>query len=360
MTSYRTLEWLDNTHTLRLIDQRLLPGEVTYLETADYVQAAEMIRSLVVRGAPAIGATAAYGMALAAYNSQAASLPELRKALEQAAQTLIAARPTAVNLPWAVGRVLDLVRSPAFQSIPELQQAILNEAHEIAAEDVRTNQAIGRHAQEVGPDPAVFIHHCNTGALATVDYGTALGIIRTAHESGKKVFVYVDETRPRLQGARLTAWELDQLNIPHTVIVDGASGFVMKRRHVDLCTVGCDRVAANGDTANKVGTYNLALAARAHGVPFYIAAPTSTIDLSIPSGDAIPIEERPSNEVLQIGEALIAPEGTQAFNPAFDVTPAEYITGIITEMGIARPPYTQSLPPLVQAAREMHLKERAR
>ena len=358
MTAYRSLEWLPN-QTLRLLDQRVIPKSIEYLETQDYHQVAKMIREMVVRGAPAIGATAAYGMALAAYHTLSADVRELRPVLEQAGHVLKDARPTAVNLAWAVDRALKLVRSPQYKTIPALQAALLAEAHEIAAEDVRTNKAIGLNALEILPDPVTFIHHCNTGALATIDYGTALGIIRTAHEHGRKVFVYVDETRPRLQGARLTSWELTQLGISHAIIVDGASGFVMKRKHVDLCVVGCDRVAANGDTANKIGTYNLALAAKAHAVPFYVAAPTSTIDLSISDGDEIPIEERSALEVVQIGSEHIAPQGASVFNPAFDVTPAEYITGIITEVGIAHPPYIESLPRLVSQARKLHEAERA-
>jgi len=359
MTNYRSLEWLPDK-TLRLLDQRLIPQAMEYLDTRDYRQVADMIREMVVRGAPAIGAAAAYGMALAAYHTPAADLQALRPALEQAGQVLKDARPTAVNLAWAVDRALKLVRSPQYETIPALQAALLAEADEIAAEDVRTNQAIGLNALAILPDPVTFIHHCNTGALATVDYGTALGIIRTAHEHGREVFAYVDETRPRLQGARLTSWELTQLGIPHAIIVDGASGFVMKRKHVDLCVVGCDRVAANGDTANKIGTYNLALAAKAHAVPFYVAAPTSTIDLSVPSGDEIPIEERDAAEVVQIGVERVALQGAGVFNPAFDVTPADYITGIITEVGIAYPPYTESLPKLVLQARKLHEAERKR
>ena len=357
MATYRSLEWLPN-QTLRLLDQRVIPQAMEYLDTQDYRQVADMIREMVVRGAPAIGAAAAYGMALAAYHTPAVDVQELRPALEQAGQVLKDARPTAVNLAWAVDRALKLVRSSQYETILALQAALLAEADEIAAEDVRTNKAIGLNALEILPDPVTFIHHCNTGALATIDYGTALGIIRTAHEHGRKVFAYVDETRPRLQGARLTSWELTQLGIPHAIIVDGASGFVMKRKHVDLCVVGCDRVAANGDTANKIGTYNLALAAKAHAVPFYVAAPTSTVDLSIRNGDEIPIEERKATEVVQIGNEHIAPQGAGVFNPAFDVTPAEYITGIITEVGIAYPPYIESLPKMVSMARKMHDAER--
>jgi methylthioribose-1-phosphate isomerase len=359
MTTYRSLEWLPD-RTLRMLDQRVIPQAMEYLDTQDYHEVAEMIRDMVVRGAPAIGAAAAYGLALAAYHTPAAGIDALRAALELAGQVLKDARPTAVNLAWAVERVLALVRSPQYATIPALQAAILAEANEICAEDVRTNKAIGLHALEVLPDPVTFIHHCNTGALATIDYGTALGIIRTAHEHGRKVFAYVDETRPRLQGARLTSWELTQLGIPHAIIVDGASGFVMKRRHVDACVVGCDRVAANGDTANKIGTYNLALAAKAHNVAFYVAAPTSTIDLAIQDGDGIPIEERGAAEIVRLGGVRLAPEGAQGFNPAFDVTPAEYITGIITEVGIAYPPYTESLPKLVAEARALHASERVK
>jgi len=353
MTTYNSLEWLPN-QTLRMLDQRLIPQAIEYLETQDYQQVAFMIRDMVVRGAPAIGAAAGYGMALAALHTSCADAQELKAVLESAGQVLKDSRPTAVNLAWAVDRCLAAARSPQITDIPALQTAILAEANEIAAEDIRTNRAMGLHALEILPDPVTFIHHCNTGALATVAYGTALGIIRTAHEHGRKVFVYVDETRPRLQGARLTSWELTQLGIPHAIIVDGASGFVMKRKKVDLCVVGCDRVAANGDTANKIGTYNLALAAKAHGVPFYIAGPTSTIDLAIASGDEIPIEERSASEIVQIGAERFAPDGAAVFNPAFDVTPAEYITGIITEAGIAYPPFTQSLPAMVLKAREMH------
>lgn len=358
MTTYRSLEWLPY-RVLRLLDQRMIPQAMNYLDTQDYRQVAEMIRDMVVRGAPAIGAAAAYGMALAAFYTPAPDVSALRPALEQAAQTLKDARPTAVNLAWAVDRVLNIVQSPQYTETSALQAAVLKEADEIAAEDIRTNKAIGMNALEILPNPVTFIHHCNTGALATVDYGTALGIIRTAHEHGRQVFVYVDETRPRLQGARLTAWELTQLGIPHAIIVDGASGFVMKRKQVDLCVVGCDRVAANGDTANKIGTYNLALAAKGHAVPFYIAAPTSTIDLAVASGDDIPIEERGASEIVQIGSERVAPEGARVFNPAFDVTPAEYITAIITEVGIAYPPYQESLPTLVKQARRLHDSQRS-
>jgi methylthioribose-1-phosphate isomerase len=343
---YHTLQW--HSGCLRLLDQRKLPHEVTYIDYTEAREVAGAIRDMVVRGAPAIGATAAYGLALAAVSSQASTCEGMRVELEKAGQMLKAARPTAVNLAWAVDRVLGSLNAQKINDPADLQAAVLAEANRIFEEDIETNKQTGLNALPLIPDNAVFIHHCNTGALATVDYGTALGVIRTAHEHGRHPFVYVDETRPRLQGARLTAWELDQLGIPYQIIVDGASGHVMRTKHVDLCTVGCDRVAANGDTANKVGTFNLALAAYAHHVPFYVVGPTSTVDLNTPNGDAIPVEERAAEEVTHIGCEHIAPEGAHVFNPAFDVTPAKYITAIITEKGIARPPYEISLAAMKQ------------
>jgi len=353
MPAFRTLEWKNNA--LVLLDQRLLPQETRYLELHSPQEVAEAIRGMTVRGAPAIGAAAAYGLALAAQTSQSANAAGLLADLRAAAGQLQAARPTAVNLNWAVSRVLQAAASAASAGIDEIRAAVLREANAIAGEDVRANRQIGLNALPLLPDEVSFIHHCNTGALATVDYGTALGVIRTAHEHGKKVFVYVDETRPRLQGARLTAWELQQLGIPHQIIVDGASGYVMKTRKVDAVVVGCDRVAANGDTANKIGTYNLALAARAHRVPFYVCGPTSTIDLNTPSGDDIHIEERPEEEVTCFAGQRVAPAGSAALNPAFDITPAELINAIITEGGVARPPFDWSLPGVVANARKMHL-----
>jgi methylthioribose-1-phosphate isomerase len=349
MTPYRSIEFVN--HQVRMLDQRLLPHEIVYLDFSDYREVAEAIRNMTIRGAPAIGAAAGYGLALAGLQSQALRLEELRADLESAASVLRAARPTAVNLFWAIERVMGCVSRSQARSPQELVQQVLAEAEAIAAEDIEMCRNMGLHALSLVPDKAVFIHHCNTGALATVGIGTALGVIRTAHEAGKDVFVYVDETRPRLQGARLTAWELQQLGIPHAVIADGASGWVMKNRHVDLVTVGCDRVAANGDTANKIGTYNLALVAKAHGVPFYIVGPTSTVDLDTPCGERIQIEERDPREVTQIGNEQITPLGTQAVNPAFDVTPADLITAIITEMGVAYPPFTSSLADMVRRAR---------
>ena len=354
MTSYHTLLW--KTDGLELLDQRLLPHEERYVTLYSAAEVAEAIRNMTVRGAPAIGATAAYGLALAARESSQATPPALIADLHEAAVLLKNARPTAVNLAWALDRVLTKVDRSSSASVDTLKQLVLNEANAIAEEDVRTNRQMGLNALPLLPEKVTFLHHCNTGTLATVEYGTALGVIRTAHEQGKEVFVYVDETRPRLQGARLTSWELTQLGIPHQVIVDGASGYVMKNCGVDLVTVGCDRVAANGDTANKIGTYNLAIVARAHGVPFYVVGPTSTIDLNTPSGAEIAIEQRDPQEVSRIAEQLITPEGAKVLNPAFDVTPAEYITAIITEAGICYPPYRELLRIAVEKARETSLK----
>jgi methylthioribose-1-phosphate isomerase len=350
MSTYASIEWKNGV--VRMLDQRLLPHRTAYLELTDEHAVAAAIRDMVIRGAPAIGAAAAYGLALAAARSGAAEPETLRADLATAAAALRAARPTAVNLSWALNRVLARLADPALSTVEELRAVALAQAHAIAEEDVRTNRRLGLNALPLVPDKANIVHHCNTGALATVDYGTALGVIRAAHEHHKQVHVFVDETRPRLQGARLTAWELSRLGVPHTVIVDGASGHIMRTVGVDLCVVGCDRVAANGDTANKIGTYNLALVACAHGVPFYVAAPTSTIDLSIADGDAIPIEERAAGEVTHVGEEQVTPDGARVANPAFDVTPARYITAIITEMGIAYPPYRESLAALVEQANQ--------
>jgi len=348
MSTYKSLEWRD--HALRMLDQRLLPQQTIYVEYTDYRAVAEAIREMVVRGAPAIGAAAAYGLALAAQASAAADARGVRADLEQAAAVLRAARPTAVNLFWAIDRILARINQPDCDSSAAVRAAALEQAHAIADEDARSNKQMGLNALPLVPDQATIFHHCNTGALATVDYGTALGVIRAAHEHGKQVHVFVDETRPRLQGARLTAWELAQLEIPYTVIADGAAAHFMRTVGADLCVVGCDRVAANGDTANKIGTYNLALVAHAHGVPFYVAAPTSTIDLALPNGAAIPIEERAPREVTHVGSEQITPPNARVANPAFDVTPARFITAFITEAGIAYPPFETSLREMVECA----------
>ncbi len=342
MAEYFTIRWLEGG-VVRMIDQRRIPHEIVYLDYTDPTLLAQAIRDMVIRGAPALGAAGSYGLALAAVHSQARNTGDLLKELQATAEILRSARPTAVNLSWGIDRTLNRAMDPELKSVATIQEAVLEEALAIAEEDAQTNRQIGMNGQALIPERANIIHHCNTGTLATVDYGTALGVIRAAHEAGKQIHVYVDETRPRLQGARLTAWELQQLGIPHTVIADGASGHFMRIGKVDLCLVGCDRIAADGDTANKVGTYNLALAAYAHQIPFYVVGPTSTVDLSIPSGDFIHIEERPEQEVTHINDIQITPVGTKAANPAFDITPAKYIAAIITEKGVIRPPYEENL-----------------
>ena len=345
MATYQAAAW--DRDTLRLIDQRALPEETVYLEYEDYADVAEAIQTMVVRGAPAIGISVAYGMVLAARQSDAEDVESLRQDLRSAAEALESARPTAVNLTWALKRVMERASDPEIETVEAMRVAVLDEAKAIQAYEERSNEQIGQHALPLVPDGADFVHHCNTGPLATGGLGTALGVILTAHQAGKDVHVYVDETRPRLQGGRLTAWELQQWGVPHTVIVDGAAAHIMRTRKVDLCVVGCDRVVANGDTANKIGTYSLALAARAHAVPFYVVGPTSSIDMSIASGDEVEIEERPAVEVSHTLSCQITPDGTPIANPAFDITPAVYITGIITERGIAYPPYKDSLAALM-------------
>jgi methylthioribose-1-phosphate isomerase len=342
MSEFRTIEWLDGG-VVRMLDQRLLPQQTVYNDYTTAAEVAGAIRDMVIRGAPAIGAAAAYGLALTCAHSHATTAGELHGELEEAMETLSRARPTAVNLFYALDRVKRRLDDPALDSVAALRDAALAEARAIAEEDVRTNMQIGLNALPLVPQDATIIHHCNTGSLATVDYGTALGIIRTAHEHGRNVFALVDETRPRLQGGRLTAWELKQQGIPFKVIADGASGYYMRVQGVDLCVVGADRVAANGDTANKIGTYNLAVVAHENGVPFYVAAPTTTVDLNTATGDDIEIEERPQEEVTHIGDFQITPDGVAAGNPAFDITPARYITAIVTERGVAYPPFEDSL-----------------
>jgi methylthioribose-1-phosphate isomerase len=337
----RTVEW--EKGSLRLIDQRQLPGKFEIIELRDPAAVAQAIADMVVRGAPAIGAAAAYGMALAGLRSDAGSVEALRSDLQAAAEGLRLARPTAVNLTWAVKRQLAEANDPAWETPDQVRAALIRLAHTIADADVEANRRLGAHGAVLIQDGDTILHHCNTGALATVDYGTALGLVRAAHESGKRVHVLVDETRPRLQGARLTAWELKNLGIPFDLIADNAAGHFMRAGLVNLVLVGADRIAANGDVANKIGTYQLAVVARENGIPFYSVAPTSTIDLELPGGDDIPIEERPPEEVLTLGGQSIAPEGISARNPAFDVTPHRFITAIVTENGIAYPPFVRNL-----------------
>ncbi|MFL7892466.1 MAG: S-methyl-5-thioribose-1-phosphate isomerase [Anaerolineales bacterium] len=337
----RTVTWDDSQHQVRMIDQRLLPGEYREVSFSSYVQVAEAIQQMVVRGAPAIGASAAYGMALAAYTSTASDILAFKDEMFKAREVLLRARPTAANLTWAIDRMLQVFENSEPGNIDDLRQTMLEQAQLIADQDVQINKEMASHGAKLMGDNETVIHHCNTGALATVDWGTALGVIRMAHEQGKNPHVLVDETRPRLQGARLTAWELEQYGISYEIITDNAAGFFLSSGIIDRVLVGADRVAANGDVANKIGTYMLALAARDNQVPFFVVSPTSTVDLSLQDGNQIPIEERDPGEVLRIQflGARVAPEGARARNPAFDVTPHRLITGIVTENGVVYPPF---------------------
>lgn len=345
----RTVFW-ENEH-LHLIDQRLLPETFVVVSYRAHRDVARAITDMVVRGAPAIGAAAAFGLALAAFESRAHARADLLADLQAAAQTLKAARPTAVNLAWAVDRILQAAARFSSDSADELRAFVLAEAQKLADEDVEVNRRMAAHGAELIADGDTIVHHCNTGALATVDWGTALGVIRMAWEQGKRIHVLVDETRPRLQGARLTAWELEQYGIPYEIITDNMSGYFMRTGQVQKVLFGADRITANGDVANKIGTYMLALAAHDNGIPAYSVAPTSTIDLSLAHGGLIPIEERSTAEVLdiQLAGARVTPRGARARNPAFDVTPNRLITAIVTENGVAYPPFEESLKKVMNA-----------
>jgi methylthioribose-1-phosphate isomerase len=339
MDEYFSIKWFDGS--VRMLDQRLLPDEIVYLDFIKVEEVAQAIKEMVIRGAPAIGTAAGYGLALATSRSEACDVSMLKQEISDAADILRESRPTAINLAWSIDRISKKIEQ--IETVDEIRKLVIMEADLIAAEDIEANRQMGIHALPLIPDKSNIIHHCNTGALATTGYGTAQGVIRAAHEHGKNIHVFVDETRPRLQGSKLTVWELKQLGIPYTVIVDGASGYFMLNHRVDLCLVGCDRIAANGDVANKIGTYNLALAAYAHQIPFYVVGPTSTIDMETLSGEEIPIEERPKFEITHLGNSQIISEDTIVANPAFDITPAKYISAIITERGIIFPPYIKNL-----------------
>lgn len=337
----KSIEWLGNS--LRILDQSKLPVETVYRNALSYKDVAEAIEQMEVRGAPAIGAAVAYGFALGAIEYQG-DLEGLPRYMEEVQNRLAETRPTAVNLFWALRRMEDRLRECwDVEDLDEVRQILVEEAGRIAEDDRRMNRFIGEHGNEIVPEKANVLTHCNAGALATVEYGTALGVIRAAHDAGKSIHVYADETRPLLQGARLTALELLRDKIPVTLITDNMAGYLMQQGKVDLVIVGADRIAANGDTANKIGTYSVAVLAQAHGIPFYVAAPTSTIDLKVASGQEIPIEERPAKEVRECFGSAVAPEEVNVYNPAFDVTPAKYITGIITEKGIVTAPYSVNL-----------------
>ena len=331
------VRWADDR--LQLLDQTVLPLREVERDYTRWEDVADAIRTLVVRGAPAIGVAAAYGVALAARQSRASSFDALLADLETAIKGLAATRPTAVNLFWALDRMRRHAVALAGQSLDTVRARLLAEAEAIRTEDIEANLAMGAHGAALVPERARILTHCNAGALATAGYGTALGVIRAAHERGKVALVWVDETRPVMQGARLTAWEMVREGIPHKLIADVAAGSLMARGEVDMVVTGADRIAANGDTANKIGTYAVAVLARHHRVPFYVAAPLSTIDPSLASGREIPIEERDAAEVRCTGAQQTAPDGSPVYNPAFDVTPAALITAIITERGVFRPPY---------------------
>ncbi|TRZ99262.1 MAG: S-methyl-5-thioribose-1-phosphate isomerase [Nitrospiraceae bacterium] len=331
-----TVEWKDGA--VRILDQSRLPDKVEFVDCRDYETVGIAIRELWVRGAPAIGITAAMGVALGAQAVKATEFDAFRKAVWAIADHLAATRPTAVNLFWAIDRMKRRLDALQAEPIPAIKQKLIAESQAVLEEDIAMNRAMGRHGSAVIGDGQTILTHCNAGALATGGYGTALGVVRAAWDAGKKIRVVADETRPVLQGARLTVWELMQDGIPVTLITDNMAGALMRQGKIHVCIVGADRITANGDVANKIGTYSVAVLAHAHGIPFYVAAPSSTIDLSMPSGEQIPIEQRDPREVTHMrGKVPIAPDGVEVFNPAFDVTPARLITGIITEKGIFKP-----------------------
>jgi methylthioribose-1-phosphate isomerase len=343
-----TIAYVDGA--VRLIDQTLLPTEVVVRECRTVAELAEAIRAMRVRGAPALGVAAGYAMALGAREYAGDDPVGFRAHLAAVAEQVRATRPTAVNLFWGVDRALGVADVALADGVAAARAALLALAERLREEDVALNRRMGAHGAALVPDEARVLTHCNAGALATAGYGTALGVVRGAVAAGKRLHVYVDETRPFLQGARLTAWELHAEGIPLTLITDNMAGHFMARGQIDLVVVGADRIAANGDVANKIGTYSVAVLAHAHGIPFYVAAPTSTVDLSLASGEAIPIEERSPAEVTHFAGRRVAPEGIAAAHPAFDVTPHRYVTAIVTERGVLRPPYGPALAEAVRAA----------
>jgi len=343
-----TLEWTDKG--VRFIDQTKLPTEEVFVVCTTYQQVADVIRNMVVRGAPAIGVAAGMGIALGVKNSKAETVADLKKDFDRICKVIGETRPTAVNLFWAIRRMQDKFESLRVRPVAQIKQALIEEAQRMHAEDIAANRAMGRHGATLMPSNGGVLTHCNAGALATAGYGTALGVIRAAVEQGKKIHVYADETRPFLQGSRLTAWELMKDGIPTTVISDNMAGAMMKQGKIGAIVVGADRIAANGDVANKIGTYTVAVLAKEHGIPFYVAAPISTVDLETPDGSGIPIEQRNSREVTHIAGKQMVPDGVQIENPAFDVTPAKYVAAIITERGIAKAPYEESLKRLAEEA----------
>lgn len=339
--SFTTIEWTDDA--VIMIDQRRLPTEEIYVKCRTYQEVAEAIREMIIRGAPAIGVAAAMGIALGAKGIKGATFEEFYREYEKICNVMAGTRPTAVNLFWAVDRMKRFCLDNKEAGVERLKSLIKEEALRIHEEDLEINKNIGKNGSPLIPNRARILTHCNAGGLATAGYGTALGVIRAAHEAGKEIEVFADETRPFLQGARLTVWELMKDHIPVTLITDNMAGYFMKKGMIDLVIVGADRIAANGDTANKIGTYSVAVLAREHNIPFYVAAPISTLDLSMKSGDEIPIEERNKREVTHVFESQIAPDGVKVLNPAFDVTPNRYIKAIITEKGVVEAPFDEGL-----------------
>jgi methylthioribose-1-phosphate isomerase len=343
----QTLEWTDQG--VRFIDQTKLPTEEVYVVCKTHEQVADAIRTMIVRGAPAIGVAAAMGIALGVKESRAETVGDLKRDLDQICENIGKTRPTAVNLFWAIRRMREKFERLRVRPVGQIKQELVEEAKRLHAEDIAANQAMGRHGATLMPSEGGVLTHCNAGALATAGYGTALGVIRAAVEQGKRIHVYADETRPFLQGSRLTAWELMKDGIPTTVISDNMAGAMMRQGKIGAIVVGADRIAANGDVANKIGTYSVAVLAKENGIPFYVAAPISTVDLACDSGDMIPIEQRSAREVTHIAGKQMTPDGVSIENPAFDVTPAKYVSAIITERGIAREPYSNSLQKLADA-----------
>ncbi len=338
---FETISWKDDK--VVMIDQRILPVEEKYLEFSTYLEVAEAIKSMVIRGAPAIGVAAAMGIALGALNIKTDNIDDFENKFNEICRVISETRPTAVNLFWATERMKRLFMSNRSRSIDEIKNILKKEALSMKDEDIKICRMIGKNGAKFLEDGCTVLTHCNAGGLATAGYGTALGVIRAAHEEGKKLMVFADETRPFLQGARLTAWELMRDNIPVTLITDNMAGYFMKKGRIDAVVVGADRIAANGDTANKIGTYSVAVLAKENGIPFYVAAPMSTVDFSLNNGSLIPIEERGRAEVTHVMKQKIAPEDVIVENPAFDITPGRYISGIITERGVATEPFEDNL-----------------
>jgi len=346
----KTLEWTDAG--VRFLDQTKLPTEEVYVTCKTYKEVADAIKTMVVRGAPALGVAAGMGVALGIRESKAETVDELTRELDHISEIIAATRPTAVNLFWGIRRMKEKFAEVRALPIEQIKSSMVAEAQRMHLEDIAANEAMGRHGAVLLPSSGGVLTHCNAGALATAGYGTALGVIRAAVDSGKKLHVFADETRPFLQGSRLTAWELMKDNIPTTLISDNMAGAMMRQGKINAVVVGADRIAANGDVANKIGTYTVAILAKEHGIPFYVAAPTSTVDLETADGSKIPIEQRAPTEVTHMAGKQIAPDGVCVENPAFDVTPHSYVAAIITERGVARAPYRDSLRQLVAAERQ--------